>query len=106
MDSHGKTFPVCVPDLSDAGFYTSLLSQPTKLTDMKSAEANAMAANNMRRDSQPSKMLEINKSQSAHDVRLGGVSLRRVTPPKCTVSVKKNDTPMMNVVLRKVFVAF
>lgn len=43
----------------------------------------------------------INKSQSAQDIR-HGISLRRVTPPKCTVTVKKNETPMMNVVLRKV----
>lgn len=43
----------------------------------------------------------INKSQSAQDIR-HGISLRRVTPPKCAITVKKIDTPLTNVVLRKV----
>lgn len=108
MDSQhfdqAKVFPVRVPDLSDAGFYTSLMSQPTSklCNDTQKMNVNPLA---MAADAgiplQP-KMNEINKSQSAQDVRHYGVSLRRVTPPKCTVSVKKNENPMMNVVLRKV----
>lgn len=96
-----KVFPVCVPDLSDAGFYTSLMTQPnTKLcNDAPKTDLNATMQ-------PPSKMNEINKSQSAQDVRTLPYSLRRVTPPKCTVSVKKQDNPMMNVVLRKVFYHF
>lgn len=74
--------PVRVPDLSDPMFYTNLMTQPT--TDATAA-----------------KSIPINKSQSAQDVR-HGVSLRRVTPPKCTVTVKKSDAPCMGVVLRKV----
>lgn len=42
----------------------------------------------------------INKSQSAIDVR-HGVTLRRVSPPKRTITVKP-EPPMMGVVLRKV----
>lgn len=79
--------PVRVPDLSDPMFYTNLMAQPTA-TDTTASEA----AKNVN---------PINKSQSAQDVR-HGVSLRRVTPPKCTVTVKKSDAPMMGVVLRKV----
>lgn len=98
-----KVLPVCVPDLSDAGFYTSLMSQPTKLSnDAQRIDLNSMADANGSINSKPNKMNEINKSQSAQDIRHYGVSLRRVTPPKCTVSVKKIDNPMMNVVLRKV----
>lgn len=76
--------PVRVPDLSDPMFYTNLMTHPTA-------------------DSMPiaSKSIPIDKSQSAQDVR-HGVSLRRVTPPKSTVTVKKCDAPIMNVVLRKV----
>lgn len=76
--------PVRVPDLSDPMFYTNLMTQPTNDT--------VLAASNS---------IPINKSQSAQDIR-HGVSLRRVTPPKCTVSVKKSDAPLMGVVLRKV----
>lgn len=75
--------PVRVPDLSDPMFYTNLMSQPTP--DMTAS----------------TKPMAINKSQSAQDIR-HGVSLRRVTPPKCTVTVKKCDAPSMGVVLRKV----
>lgn len=102
-----KVFPVRVPDLSDAGFYTGLMTQSTTKipNDTENTDTNLdMSA--MQRAQQLPKFNEINKSQSAQDVRGYGVSLRRVTPPKCTVSVKKNDNPMMNVVLRKVFVNF
>lgn len=105
-----KVFPVHVPDLSDAGFYTSLMAHSTaKLPNNTSKSDSNMRVSptsivNMQINSvPPPKLNEINKSQSAQDVRAYGVSLRRVTPPKCTVSVKKNDNPMMNVVLRKVF---
>lgn len=77
--------PVCVPDLSDPMFYTNLMTQPT-------SDAVSVIS---------TKSIPINKSQSAQDIR-HGISLRRVTPPKCTVTVKKNDAPSMNVVLRKV----
>lgn len=103
QQNQSKVFPVCVPDLSDAGFYTNLVSHPMKLNnDTQKIDPNLMAEANGTQNSKPNKMLEINKSQSAQDIRHYGVSLRRVTPPKCTVSVKKNDNPMMNVVLRKV----
>lgn len=91
QQEQAKVFPVRVPDLSDAGFYTSLMAQPT-----------TKLSNDTQKIEQP-KMNAIDKSQSAQDVRAYGVSLRRVTPPKCTVSVKKHDNPAMNVVLRKVF---
>lgn len=83
MESTVHPVPVRVPDLSDPMFYTNLMSQPVV-------------------DPTPStKSMAINKSQSAQDIR-HGVSLRRVTPPKCTVTVKKCDAPSMGVVLRKV----
>lgn len=110
-----KVFPVRVPDLSDAGFYTSLMTQPCNHipnNDSNStmggatgttASLSSSSASKPTADLTSAKMLEINKSQSAQDVRTYGVSLRRVTPPKTTVAVKKSDNPMMNVVLRKVF---
>lgn len=101
-----KVFPVRVPDLSDAGFYTSLMSHPTSklCNDSQKMDVNPLTMGSVAGipQQQQSKMNEIDKSQSAQDVRHYGVSLRRVTPPKCTVSVKKSDNPMMNVVLRKV----
>lgn len=123
MDSqyheHSKVFPVRVPDLSDAGFYTSLMTQQsaklsnhTQNNELNSAIATAAAAApgssaqsaiDLQGAQSLPKMNEINKSQSAQDVRTYGVSLRRVTPPKTTVAVKKSENPMMNVVLRKVF---
>lgn len=102
--SHSKIYPVCVPDLSDAGIYNDLITQPTKYCDYN-GKSDQNSIPNMSGGSQPLKMNQINKSQSAQDIRHYGVSLRRVTPPKCTVSVKKNDNPMMNVVLRKVFIS-
>lgn len=119
MDSQyheqAKVFPVRVPDLSDAGFYTSLMTQPspklcnhTQNNESNSATAAAAAAasskplNDLQGAQSLPTMHEINKSQSAQDVRTYGVSLRRVTPPKSTVAVKKSENPMMNVVLRKV----
>lgn len=93
-----KIYPVCVPDLSDTGVYTNLMTQARKYSDNNGENHQN---SNMSGGSHPSN--QINKSQSAQDIRHYGVSLRRVTPPKCTVSVKKNENPMMNVVLRKVF---
>lgn len=103
-----KVFPVHVPDLSDAGFYTSLMAHSTaKLpNNIPKSDSNIRVSPTSMVNMQgapPPKLNEINKSQSVQDVRAYGVSLRRVTPPKCTVSVKKNENPMMNVVLRKVF---
>lgn len=119
-----KVFPVRVPDLSDAGFYTSLMTQPSanlcnhiQSNESNSATTATTAANAAAATSSSSKpvaadlhgvqsmlkMNEIDKSQSAQDMRTYGVSLRRVTPPKSTVAVKKSDNPMMNVVLRKVY---
>lgn len=122
MDSQyheqSKVFPVRVPDLSDAGFYTSLMTQPSAnlcnhIQNNESNSATTAAAAATSASSKPvadlhgvhsmPKMNEINKSQSAQDVRTYGVSLRRVTPPKSTIAVKKSDNPMMNVVLRKVY---
>lgn len=106
-----KVFPVRVPDLSDAGFYTSLMTQPCNHTpnnDSNSGATTSSSASSSSSTSKPAadlptaKMHEMNKSQSAQDIRTYGVSLRRVTPPKTTVAVKKSDNPMMNVILRKV----
>lgn len=73
------------------------MSQPsTQLNDPNKIDLLTMNKSNVSPPTNP-----INKSQSAQDVRLG-VCLRRVTPPKCTVTVKKNETPLANVVLRKV----
>lgn len=36
------------------------------------------------------------------DVKIGGVVLKRIGPPKTTVQIKKNEGPMLGVVLRKV----
>lgn len=116
MDSQyheqSKVFPVRVPDLSDAGFYTSLMTQPsaklcnhTQNNELNSATTTASSSKqaiDLNGAQSLPKMLEINKSQSAQDIRTYGVSLRRVTPPKTTVAVKKSENPMMNVVLRKV----
>lgn len=103
MDMHHqnqkKNFPICVPDLSDDGPYSNLMSQQIISDNIQKNDPNSTS-----NSSEPSKYQQINKSQSAQDIRHYGVSLRRVTPPKCTVSVKKNDTPMMNVVLRKVHI--
>lgn len=82
-----------MPDLSDVQFYTNLMSRSAKMNGDESA-GDASSPLSFTKNS-------INKSQSAQDIR-HGISLRRVTPPKCTVTVKKNETPMMNVVLRKV----
>lgn len=101
--NHAIIYPVRVPNLSDTGPYADLMSQPRKYCD-ESEKTDQNSLSNMSEGSQPYKTNHINKSQSAHDIRHYGVSLRRVTPPKCTVSVKKNDNPMMNVVLRKVFI--
>lgn len=119
----GQVFPVRVPDLSDAGFYTSLMTQqqpppqpaPKLLNNdlIQSREPNASSsspstptgtsgAQMLHSNQSAPKMHEINKSQSAQDIRAYGVSLRRVTPPKAIVGVKKSDNPLMNVVLRKV----
>lgn len=98
----GHVFPVRVPDLSDPMFYTNLMSQPTPNSNHKAAENQT--TNNLQSTQpagEPFKTNAINKSQSAIDVR-HGVTLRRVTPPKSTVTVRKNDAPMLNVVLRKV----
>lgn len=98
-----KIYPVCVPDLTDARLYANGMTQPTKYFS-EIGKNEEVLINDVSEGSQPSKMNQINKSQSAQDIRHYGISLRRVTPPKCTVSVKKNDNPMMNVVLRKVFI--
>lgn len=122
QQNQSKVYPVCVPDLSDGRFYTNLMS--TKLND--EADLNnfdpitsnpismAVSQHNhhhhhqkqqqqqqQKLQSTPPKVQHINKSQSAVDIR-HGISLRRVTPPKCTVTVKKSDAPLMNVVLKKV----
>lgn len=109
QQQQSKVFPVRVPDLSDAGFYTSLMTQPCNHIPNNDSNSGATtSSSSSSSSSKPSadlpsaKMLEINKSQSAQDVRTYGVSLRRVTPPKTTVAVKKSDNPMQNVVLRKV----
>lgn len=117
MDSQyheqSKVFPVRVPDLSDAGFYTNLMTQQsaklcnhTQNNELNSATTPTTSSSKAAIDLQGAqslpKMHEINKSQSAQDIRAYGVSLRRVTPPKTTVAVKKSDNPAMNVVLRKV----
>lgn len=123
MDSQyheqSKVFPVRVPDLSDAGFYTSLMTQPSPnlsnhiqnnelnsaTTPMTTTTTSFKPVADLPDIQSAPKMNEINKSQSAQDIR-HGVSLRRITPPKSTVAVKKSDNPMMNVVLRKVFHCF
>lgn len=97
-----KIFPVCVPDLSDNGPYSTLMSHRIISDNAKKNKIDSTS--DLATSSQPHKPHQINKSQSAQDVRHYGVSLRRVTPPKCTVSVKKNENPMMNVVLRKVLI--
>lgn len=97
-----KIFPVCVPDLSDDGPYSTLMSQ--RIISDNAKENNLDSTSNLPKSSQSHKSHQINKSQSAQDIRHYGVSLRRVTPQKCTVSVKKNETPLMNVVLRKVLI--
>lgn len=99
--SHSIVYPVRVPDLSDTGLYTDLMTQPRQYC-IESGKIHKNSLSNMSEGTHDTH--KINKSQSAHDIRHYGVSLRRVTPPKCTVSVKKNDNPMMNVVLRKVFI--
>lgn len=91
-------YPICVPDLSDTELDTNFIIQPrTSCEEMQKKNCSIL-------NFQPPIMHQINKSESAQDVRHYGVNLRRVTPPKCTVSVKKNDNPMMNVVLRKVLI--
>lgn len=92
-NSNGRIFPVAVPDLSDPKFYTNLLSQPPKSVDPSHPSFDFSPGQ------QSTKQNAVNKSQSAQDLRL---ALRRVTPPKSSVIVKKNETPMMGVVLRKV----
>lgn len=89
-----SVYPVTVPDLSDPQFYTNLMSQPSR-ADGAGAAAEASASDD------PSAVAPLNKSQSVQDIR-HGVALRRVTPPKSTVTVKRSDAPLMNVVLRKV----
>lgn len=89
-----SVYPVTVPDLSDPQFYTNLMSQPSG-TDGTGAIAEASASDDQ------STVAPLNKSQSVQDIR-HGIALRRVTPPKSTVTVKRSDAPLMNVVLRKV----
>lgn len=100
--SQHKIYPVCVPNLSDDQLYTNLMIKPTNCDGSDNFDLESTTS--IPKSSESSNMYHINKSQSAQDIRHYGVSLRRVTPPKCTISVKKNDTPMMNVVLRKVLV--
>lgn len=75
--------PVSVPDLTKLGMMNA------NQRDSKKAEAQSTEAASTG-----------GKVASAQDVRLG-VVLRRVTPPRKTVMVKKSD-PLMGVVLRKV----
>lgn len=92
--NQSNVFPVNVPDLSDPMFYTNLMSHPKVTIDSTNASEMGNGSN-----AAPS--ITMNKSQSAQDIR-HGISLRRVTPPKRTVTVKKSEAPLMNVVLRKV----
>lgn len=109
IQSSTKVFPVCVPDLSDSKFYTNLISQSPqqnqnnerKFDSIKGSDCTTTMTPKNSDQQQSFKTNPINKSHSALDIR-HGISLRRVTPPKSTVTVKKNETPMMNVVLRKV----
>lgn len=92
LDSDERNvYPVTVPDLTDPEFYTNLMSQPSRPNH---------TSETILLDDQ-TKNVPINKSESAQDIR-HGVALRRVTPPKSTVTVKRSDAPLMNVVLRKV----
>lgn len=100
--SKSKVYPVFVPNLSDSRCYNDLISKTKKNSGENQAnDQNVKTDESM--DIMSTKAHPINKSQSAQDIRHYGVSLRRVTPPKSTVSVKKNDNPMMNIVLRKVY---
>lgn len=80
--------PVSVPDLSKLGMMNSNQRDVNKSEIQSEAVATG------------GKQLPSSSSSSTQDVRLG-VVLRRVTPPRKTVMVKKSD-PLMGVVLRKV----
>lgn len=104
QQNQSKVYPVRVPDLSDARFYSNLMS--TKLNNQSDSMSfdpitSVPISMPQSQQQQPPKTLPINKSQSAQDIR-HGISLRRITPPKCAITVKKSDAPLMNVVLKKV----
>lgn len=87
IDYHSTTrqpdvIPVSVPDLAKLGMMNVNQRDMNKSEPLSDAAATG------------------GKSASQQDVRLG-VVLRRVTPPRKTVMVKKSD-PLMGVVLRKV----
>ncbi|XP_031639687.1 probable serine/threonine-protein kinase clkA isoform X2 [Contarinia nasturtii] len=98
--NQSKVYPVFVPNLSDSGHYHNLISQSMKISG-ETQKNDQTPKSIVSMDPETLKTRRINKSQSAQDIRHYGISLRRVTPPKSTISVKKNDNPMMNVVLRK-----
>lgn len=116
-------FPVMLPDLSNPIYNNgtqNLIEKSnteqtinngttTAYTSATESSANSVApipkpvetSNNMHNSATAISNHHLNKSMSAQDIRLG-VSLRRVTPPKISVAVKKPETPLMGVVLRKV----
>lgn len=85
--------PVSVPDLSKLGMMNAMHR------DVNKSEIQSEAAGGKQLQQQQPAPLSAT-APSTQDVRLG-VVLRRVTPPRKTVMVKKSD-PMMGVVLRKV----
>lgn len=113
-----EAYPVSIPDLSNPVYHNSLNSQQKSVDDTIAAQIKSTAApssastsasmsvanekdQTISGETRPRTPIHINKSKSAQDIRLG-VSLRRVTPPKASIAIKKPETPLMNVVLRKV----
>ncbi|XP_004523330.1 probable dual specificity protein kinase madd-3 isoform X6 [Ceratitis capitata] len=69
--------------------------------ELTAAEAHKLAEDALRREIPTGKMVHRTKTPPPVGVKLG-VNLKKVSPPKSHIGIKKNDAPMLGVVLRRV----
>ncbi|XP_073816857.1 CDC like kinase darkener of apricot isoform X30 [Musca autumnalis] len=78
-----------------------LHTDPKVQEELTQEEIKEIAAETLRREIPTGKMVHRTKTPPPVGVSLG-VSLKKVTPPRTHITVKKNEGPMLGVVLRKV----
>uniref|UniRef100_T1PE20 dual-specificity kinase n=1 Tax=Musca domestica TaxID=7370 RepID=T1PE20_MUSDO len=78
-----------------------LHTDPKVQEELTKEEIKEIAAETLRREIPTGKMVHRTKTPPPVGVSLG-VNLKKVTPPRTQITVKKNEGPMLGVVLRKV----
>ncbi|XP_036323084.1 flocculation protein FLO11-like [Rhagoletis pomonella] len=80
-----------------------LHTDPTlpKDDELTAEDVKKIVEDTLRREIPTGKMVHRTKTPPPVGVKLG-VNLKKVSPPKSTIGIKKNDAPMLGVVLRRV----